>query len=267
MMRTRHWLAFVVFGTLFLPLLGAGDMKSQDLANDAPVVRAKIYDLTDLVVPTRVKPGELVPISMVEWLGGVRPDAEQGLGRIAKLVRLALPKEAWDENAGPGAIEIYAERFSLVIRQTEAGHRAVEALLQEIRQIDDVEIELKVEFVRLKEGAEKRCREENLGSALTPEQLQELGNDDQHHVMVFRTENGRTVYGPPGGYRLTPVASADRSTVDVRLDIMTPDGGSEFLWTTQSHRIPVGQTRAAIHMSLGDVLLVVTPRIIPRSGS
>ena len=267
-MRTRHWLPFVVFGTLFLPLLWAGDKKSQDLATDAPVVRARIYDLTDLVLTTRVKSGELGPNSMVQWLSGVRPDAEEGLGRIAKIVRLALPKEAWEEYDGPGAVEFYPERLSLVIRQTEAGHRAVEALLQEIRQIDDVEIELQVEFVELKEGAEKRCREENLGPALTPAQLQDLRKDDQHHVMVFRTENGRTVFGPPGGYRLTPAASADRSTVDVRLDIMPEGGGGPaLLWTTQTHRIPVGQTRAAIHMKLGNVLLVVTPRIIPRTGS
>ena len=267
-MRTRHWLPFVVFAALFLSLLGAGDKKTPDLAKDAPIVRTRIYDVTDLVLTTRVVSGDLGPSSMVKWLSGVRPDAEQGLGRIAKLVRMALPKEAWEEDAGPGAIELYAERLSLVIRQTEAGHRAVAALLQEIRQIDDVDIELQVEFVELKEGAEKRCREENLGPILTLEQLQDLRKDDQHHVMVFCTENGRTVFGPPGGYRLTPAASVDRSTVDVRLDI-TPDGGSapELLWTTQTHRIPVGQTRASIHMKLHDVLLVVTPRIIPRSGS
>lgn len=265
-MRTRHWLPFVVFAALILPLLGAGDKKSQDSAKDAPVVRTRIYDVTDLVLTTRAISGELRPDhSMVKWLSGVRPDAEQGLNRIAKLVRVALPKEAWEEDAGPGAIEIYAERLSLVIRQTEAGHRAVEALLQEIRQIDKVEIELQVEFVELKEGAEKRYREEKMGPILTPEQLQELRKDDKHHVMVLCTENGQTVYGPPGGYRLTPAASVDRSTIDVRLD--TGGDGPELLWKTQTHRMRVGQTYAAFSMKLGEVLLVVTPRIIPRSES
>src|SRR5262249_50228616 len=112
MMRTRYWLPFVVFAALFLPLLGAGDMRSRDLAKDAPVVRVRIYDVTDLVLNTRDISGDLGPNSMVKWLSGVRPDAEQGLGRIAKLVRMALPKEAWEEDAGPGAIEIYAERLS-----------------------------------------------------------------------------------------------------------------------------------------------------------
>ena len=269
-MRTRHWLVFVVLGTLSLALIGAGRAKSRQ-ANDNPVVRTKVYDLTDLVVPTRVGPGELVPMSMVQWISGVSPDAEKQVGRIAKLARLALPNESWEENAGPGAIEAYPEKCSLVIRQTEAGHRAVEELLRDIRQIDDFQIEMTVEYVELTEDAEKRCREENLGPILTPEQLQELRKNDKRFPMIVMTETGRSVNFPPGYHRLTPVASADRATVEIRIDTRSQDGPPELmLWRTLSYRFPVGKTLALIDTSLplaAKVAMVVTPRIVPRSRS
>jgi hypothetical protein len=125
--------------------------------------------------------------------------------------------------------------------------------------------------VELNEEAGKRCREENLGPALTPEQLQDLRQIDNRFPIVLRTENGRTVNLCSGGHRLTPVASADRSAVEIRLDTISPDGAPELmLWQTLSHRFPVGKTLAMIDTSLplpGIVAVVVTPRIVRRCRS
>lgn len=270
-MLTRRWLMILGLGTLAVALVAAGDTLSGPQENDRTALEARVYDLTDLVVPTRVKAGELVPMSMPDFLSGVRPEVEPQLSRIAGLVRLALPNDAWAEYGGPGAVETYPERRSLVIRQTEAGHRAVDELLRQIRETDGFQIELVVEFVPLKEDAGNRCSEQNLGPALTPGQFEELRQSADRHTVVVRTENGRTV-NLPGEYRLTPVASADRSSVEIRLDNITPmevTPGMMF-WRSLSHRIPVGNAVTLVDtypFAPGAVALVVTPRIISRTRS
>jgi hypothetical protein len=258
---------------LSLALIAAGGSNPKEPAADAGAV-IKVYALADLVSPIRVKPGALSPCSLADWSAGLQSDAEEQLGRIEKVLRLAMPKESWEEGNGRGAIAAYPEKLSLIIRQTDAGHRAIDDLLKELRKGDDFEIELQVEVAgigRVQDDKVALQMIQKLGHPMTAEELADVRQHIPNEAKaIVRLGNGRTVVG--GGVlqslmpRFTAVAATDRTSIELRLDNITDDDkDGKYPWTTQSQTILVDKTVGMlITCDGGGMAYLITPRIVPR---
>ncbi|HEY2251819.1 MAG TPA: hypothetical protein VGH74_12190 [Planctomycetaceae bacterium] len=278
-MRPRHWFAIVSLLAVSVALVSAGPSSSSKTPSagepDArAAVRVKIYSVADLVAPIRVKSSEASRISLAEWFAVPQADAEQQLDRLENLLRLALPKENWDEASGPGVIVGYPEKLCLVVRQTEAGHLAVEELLKQLRESDDLEIELQVDvygFDNVKDDDALKSLQK-LGHPLTADDLGELTRHLQKEKFstTLRLGNGRTIVA--GGLlssllpRFTAVAASDRSSIQLRLDNISDDPlkDGKFQWATQTHTLPVGKTVGLlVTCDGGSQIYLIAPKIVP----
>lgn len=238
-----------------------------------PAAVVKVYSLADLVAPIRIKRGEATKSSLTEWSTGLQSDAENQLSRLTEILQLALPKEIWDD--GSGAIVAYPEKLSLVIRQSPAGHQAIDELLKQLRAGDDFEIELKVEVYRFDQSNDDDWLNamRRLGHVMTSDEIADLRKllHGAPFSITVRLGNGRTAVG--GGLlfglmpRFTAVAAADRTAIDLRLDNISDDidGEGNFPWKSQAQTIPVDRTAGMlVECDGGAQAYLVTPRIVPR---
>jgi hypothetical protein len=269
----RRLVPLSVFGLLAvsLAIVSATPAPSQE-PKSASRTFVKVYSLADLVAPIRVAPGEPNRSSLAEWSTVLQADAEKKLERLRQV--LALTTAEWAATEG-GLIHPYPEKLSLVIRQTEAGHQAIEELLRQLRAEDDFEIELQIVVAELSGPSEDATIKvlHSSGGSMTAEQAAELRKSlpGEQLTQSVRVGNGRTTVGGPilNMPRFTAVAAHDRTNVTLRLDNITDDLDQQgkFPWTSQTQTIPSGNTAAMLVRGDGDVkAFLVTPRIVPRQG-
>ncbi len=273
-MRPRHWMAIVGVSVVSVALLAARRQDSKTPAG-ADDVYLKIYALSDLVGPTRARRNAPAFRSLADWSSPIDSDADDHLARLESVLRpRALPGASWRLRC-KGAIASYPEKFSLVVRQTKTGHQAIESLLAQLRAEDDFEIETQIEvgdFDRKDNGEETSKCLQMLGRPLAAEELTQLQKHFRGQVRTnLRLQSGRATVaaGELIGFmpRLTAVASADRASVEMRLDHITddirPDG--TFSYSTQVKTIPVGKTMALTgHCDGSSFVMLVTPQIVAR---
>lgn len=95
----------------------------------------KVYPVRDLVgpqfVPNRIEPTGFGSISASEGFRFQRypRDYDSLLSAIA-----SIDFDLWEDNGGPGSIQMYDNSAALVVTQTEPVHEKVAALLREIRR-------------------------------------------------------------------------------------------------------------------------------------
>jgi hypothetical protein len=282
MMRRKPFLMIAGLSIAALALISAAASTGTEspqppapTAAQSPAVSVKVYSLADLVAPLRAMPTEPAVVSGAQWYGELQSNAAEQLERLVRVVRLALPKEGWEESGGPGAIAALPERLSLVIRQTDAGHSAIADLLKQLRAGDDFEIELRVEVVDFSGVKEDKAVEcvRMLGHLLSADELGTLRQAGQVRIDgSFRIANGRTVVGGTllevGLPRFTAVASSDRRSIELRVDYFFDDvgPGDKFEWRSQTHSIPIDRTMGALLIGKngGSVTFLITPRIVAR---
>jgi hypothetical protein len=265
-MRRGHWLTLLGLGSVALAIVATG------AAPDAgSKVTVKVYSVADLVAPIRVAADEPERMTLSNWSAIQQTGSAERIDRIISILRLALPHEQW-EDAGPGAIAGFPEKLSLVVRQTEAGHLAIEELLRQIRAEDDVEIELAIEFGQRKPDAQLTLWQ-LLNHPLTAEQVPAFRNclAGETTTATLRVGNGSTV--APGSImsgpaiRFTAVLDADQAGITLRMDNIADDMKEDgtMPWASQSVRIPVGTSVGLeYYCDGGTTICLVTPRIVPR---
>ncbi len=90
---------------------------AEKLLPDPEEYSVKTYEVADLVAP---KAGT----------GETKPD----FGPVVQRIKTTVQPETWDRKGGSATIRSFNSTSSLVVRQTAAGHVAVERLLEKIRQ-------------------------------------------------------------------------------------------------------------------------------------
>ncbi|MCE9607579.1 MAG: hypothetical protein K8U03_22045, partial [Planctomycetia bacterium] len=81
--------------------------------------------------------------------GGVRPDFDS----LVDLMTSTIEPETWREAGGTqGEVKHHTSTLSLVITQTQAVHEQIEDLLNQLRQLQDLQVTIEVRFIRLSDN-------------------------------------------------------------------------------------------------------------------
>ncbi len=80
--------------------------------------------------------------------GGVQPDFDS----LIELLQSTIAPETWREAGGTqGEVKSHTSTLSLVITQTQAVHEQIEDLLNQLRQLQDLQVTIEVRFIRLRD--------------------------------------------------------------------------------------------------------------------
>lgn len=105
------------------------------LAQTAPALVQRSYAVADLVMPLEraaAQPGK-----------DAAADVPMG-DRFVQLIAGTIEPTTWREGGGPGSVEFVSTTKTLIVNQTEAVHQKVAALLADLRQAQDVLVEMDV---------------------------------------------------------------------------------------------------------------------------
>lgn len=81
--------------------------------------------------------------------GGVQPDFDS----LIELMTTTIEPETWREAGGTqGEVKEHRSTLSLVITQTQAVHEQIEDLLNQLRQLQDLQVTIEVRFIRLSDN-------------------------------------------------------------------------------------------------------------------
>ena len=81
--------------------------------------------------------------------GGVKPDFDS----LVDLMTSTIAPETWREAGGTqGEVKHHTSTLSLVITQTQAVHEQIEDLLNQLRQLQDLQVTIEVRFIRLSDN-------------------------------------------------------------------------------------------------------------------
>jgi len=81
--------------------------------------------------------------------GGVKPDFDS----LVDLMTSTIEPESWREAGGTqGEVKHHTSTLSLVITQTQAVHEQIEDLLNQLRQLQDLQVTIEVRFIRLSDN-------------------------------------------------------------------------------------------------------------------
>jgi general secretion pathway protein D len=81
--------------------------------------------------------------------GGVKPDFDS----LIDLMTSTIAPESWREAGGTqGEVKSHTSTLSLVITQTQAVHEQIEDLLNQLRQLQDLQVTIEVRFIRLSDN-------------------------------------------------------------------------------------------------------------------
>ena len=81
--------------------------------------------------------------------GGVKPDFDS----LVELMTSTIEPESWREAGGTqGEVKHHTSTLSLVITQTQAVHEQIEDLLNQLRQLQDLQVTIEVRFIRLSDN-------------------------------------------------------------------------------------------------------------------
>jgi general secretion pathway protein D len=85
--------------------------------------------------------------------GGVEPDFDS----LIELMTSTIEPETWREAGGTqGEVKQHTSTLSLVITQTQAVHEQIEDLLNQLRQLQDLQVTIEVRFIRLSDNFYER---------------------------------------------------------------------------------------------------------------
>lgn len=276
-MRTRTLCISAALAAVSVVIIAAAP---QDQDAVAPVAQtpllAKVYDVADLVAPIRIRPRELAQaVTLAEWSAAPADHMDEQLFQLGSILQLALPKESWEENNGAGAIAVYPDKMSLVIRQTADGHRAIEQLLKDLRQAENFEIELAVDMIPLEGMSDEKTllALQKLAGPLSDEDAVAIRQLSPQALQTkIRIENGHTAVGSgvlQSMARFTAVVVRDdRRHIDLRLDNITDDAKEgKYPWTSQNQTIPLQKTAGfLVSCDGGSMIFLVTPKIVEPSA-
>jgi len=203
------------------------------------------------------------------------PNAEvtKKLEQLKQALRIAAPRADWQDEGGPGEIEVHADTFSLIIRQTAANHDSIADLLTQLRATQDLEIELAVRLIALKsvKDADTAKVMQLMNRDLTPEEVRQLltGQEEIVNCGLIRMANGRSA--APGGLfsqmrmELSAIPKCNGSVVNFRLDSpVADDSEATGRMHSEFHSVEVGQTIALLVPAIEGIMLI-TPKIIDRT--
>lgn len=81
--------------------------------------------------------------------GGAGGAALADFDTLIDLITTTIAPDSWDEVGGPGAVESFPTNLSLVVSQTQDVHEQIEDLLEQLRQLQDLQIAIEVRFITL----------------------------------------------------------------------------------------------------------------------
>ena len=84
-----------------------------------------------------------------QQLGGV---SEQDFQPLINLIRNTIDPDGWDDTNGDGTIQAFVPNLSLIVSQTQEVQDQIQDLLQQLRELNDVQIVVEVRFVSLADG-------------------------------------------------------------------------------------------------------------------
>jgi type II secretory pathway component GspD/PulD (secretin) len=256
-------------------------------------VYAVTYAVADLVVP--------VPRSVI--IGGTRRPAEPPIAKadfetLIRLIETTVAPDTWDAAGGPGSMAPFENNLSLVVRQTAEVHEQLADLLEQLRRLQDVQVQIEMHILRLSPEAFKKANLELedglliLGKEQADQRaaLLTLAEQDQRlqfpRVTLFNGQAGEMDSSPRLLFR--PVVIRDRRAVRLSLTVgaesaldalmsvrsaLVPDGGTLVLEIGEHLAPEAGvpilsklphQRRLFRNTAKSDdwVLLVATPRVI-----
>ena len=82
-------------------------------------------------------------------LGGV---TEADFQPLINLIRNSIDPEGWDDTNGDGTIQAFVPNLSLIVSQTQEVQDEIQDLLNQLRDLNDVQIVVEVRFVSLNDG-------------------------------------------------------------------------------------------------------------------
>ena len=82
-------------------------------------------------------------------LGGV---TEADFQPLISLIRNTIDPEGWDDTNGDGTIQAFVPNLSLIVSQTQEVQDEIQDLLNQLRDLNDVQIVVEVRFVSLNDG-------------------------------------------------------------------------------------------------------------------
>ena len=81
--------------------------------------------------------------------GGAGGAAMADFDTLIELITTTIAPDSWDEVGGTGAVEPFPGNLSLVVSQTQDVHEQIEDLLDQLRELQDLQIAIEVRFITL----------------------------------------------------------------------------------------------------------------------
>lgn len=110
---------------------------TSDAAEDHMMQR--VYYVRDLIegvyAPGATPTQALLGWSAVQTAGGLKSSRNSGYDALMEVMRETIEPDSWDDVGGPGSMEPFAQRYCLVISQTNDVHDRIEDLFRRLRTI------------------------------------------------------------------------------------------------------------------------------------
>lgn len=90
--------------------------------------------------------------TFAEGPGGMGGAALADFDTLINLITNTVSPDSWEENGGNGAIEPYPANLSLVISTTQEVHEEIAALLEQLREWQDLQVTIEVRFITLNDN-------------------------------------------------------------------------------------------------------------------
>ena len=217
------------------------------------------YSVADLVVPVEhmyfatSKDLAFIAASDEKKLGArtetpdeFAPRTEANFTDLMELISSTVSPESWVDQKGSGSMLTYRTTLSLVIRQTPAVHEEIADLLGQLRRLQDLTVELKLDVISTAGGASKNPLKFDTDPADSKEGASYLSESERKAFRkLVATSEGAAVMGGPtlvlqngqGGelklrrrllstgtsplpaLHVVPVIAADRSAVRLQLAV------------------------------------------------
>jgi hypothetical protein len=247
---------------------------------------AAVYPVADLVIP--IPKSVVVKLSddgaytlqastqtashgVTQVAGVVHDHSQLDLDSLAELLTTVVEPDSWREVGGMGMLRSNETTLSLVIRQTQAVHREISGLLDQLRRLQDLQIVVRGEVIELSEQSLGDLKfktmersQEHRFAILSKEQAAELRSAGESKLLptmtLFNGQKCELLFGDKssghGRLSLQPVASADRSVVRLALKCQKQTTGKVGAAFSSLPQLPSG---TPILLDVTGALPSVTP--------
>lgn len=123
---------------------------------EEPKVSVRVYSVADLVAQPPGADTQSMQFLMQLYaasndapipLPESKDESAENLQELTELLQEIAAPEQWESVGGVGRIAAHSKTLSLVVRQTEEGHREVSDVLEQLRRENSVRVELTLEFL------------------------------------------------------------------------------------------------------------------------